>query len=50
MQFVKNFFKHDNLIIGLCGLRKKKEYIKVSLNENYKKTYISNFENNYLLF
>lgn len=49
MQFFKNFFKHDNTIIGLSGLRKQAEYIKISIPESYKKTYIQNTEQNYLL-
>ena len=49
MQFFKNFFNHDKTIIGLCGLRKTEEYVKVTIPENYKKTYISNTEQNYLL-
>ena len=49
MQFIKNFFNHDKTIIGLSGLRKQKEYIKITIPENYKKTYMSNIEKNYLL-
>ena len=49
MQFIKNFFNHDKTIIGLCGLKKTKEYIKTTLNQNYKKVYIPNYEHNYLL-
>ncbi len=48
MQFIKNFFKHDS-VIGLCGLKKKTEYICVNIPKNYKKTYITNTEQNYLL-
>ena len=50
MQFIKNFFKHDNCIVGLSSIRKSKEYVKITIPENYKKTYIQNTENNYLLF
>lgn len=49
MQFIKNFFNHDKVIIGLSGIRKQKEYVKVLIPENYKKTYIPNIEQNYLL-
>ena len=49
MQFIKKFFNHDNLIIGLSGLRKRDEYVKVIIPVSYKKTYIQNTENNYLL-
>ncbi len=48
MEFIKNFFKHDS-VIGLCGLKKKTEYIFIDVPKNYKKTYITNTENNYLL-
>ena len=50
MQFLKNLFKHDTIVIGLSSLRKKQEYIKITIPNNYKKTYISNFEENFLLF
>lgn len=49
MQFIKNFFKHDNTIIGLSGLRKRGEYIQITIPEKYKKTTISKLEQNYLL-
>ena len=48
MDFFKNFFKHDS-IIGLSGLRKKQEYVKITVPESFKKTYITNTNNNYLL-
>lgn len=48
MEFLKKFFKHDS-VIGLCGLRKKQEYVKVIIPESYKKTYVTNAQNNYLL-
>lgn len=49
MSFFKNLFKHDELVIGLSGLRKKEEYVKITIPENYKKTFIQNTERNYLL-
>jgi hypothetical protein len=49
MQFLKNFFNHDDTIIGLSGLRKKDEYIKINIPQNYKKTYITDTKENYLL-
>ena len=49
MQFIKKFFNHDKIIIGLSGLRKTKEYVKITIPENYKKAYIPNYEHNYLL-
>ncbi len=48
MEFIKNFFKHDS-VIGLCGLKKKTEYICIEVPKSYKKTYITNTQNNYLL-
>ena len=50
MNFLKKFFSHDNTIIGLSGLRKKKEYVKITVPDSYKKTFIINTEQNYLLF
>ena len=49
MQFIKNFFNHDKTIIGLSGLRKRAEYVKITIPENYKRTFIQNTEKNYLL-
>ena len=49
MQFIKNFFNHDKTIIGLCGLKRTKEYVKITIPENYKRTFIINTEHNYLL-
>lgn len=48
MKFLKNFFKHDS-VIGLCGLKRKVEAVYLQIPQNYKKTYIINTENNYLL-
>ena len=48
MQFLKNFFKHDS-IIGLTGLKKKTEYVYIEVPKEFKKTFIQNTENNYLL-
>lgn len=49
MQFIKNFFNHDKTIIGLSGLRKREEYVKITIPESYKKSSIQNIEQNYLL-
>ena len=49
MNFFKNFFTHDNSIVGLSSLKKEKEYIKISIPETYKKTKIQNITKNYLL-
>ncbi len=48
-------FVHDNLgkddsVIGLCGLKKKTEYVYVSVPREFKTTFIQNTEKNYLLF
>lgn len=48
MQFIKNFFKHDS-VVGLCGLKKKTEYVYVEIPKDFKRTYITNTSNNYLL-
>lgn len=50
MQFITNFFKHDNIIIGLSGLKKREEYVKITIPENYKKSFIQKTEQNFLLF
>ena len=50
MQFLKKIFCHDNVIIGLSAIRKKQEYIKITIPDYYKKTNITNVEHNYLLF
>ena len=49
MQFIKNFFNHDKTVIGLTGLRKQAEYVKITIPESYKKTFIQNTEQNFLL-
>lgn len=55
MSILKNFFGVDNFfkdetVISLSGLRKRGEYIRVTIPEGYKKTFIPNLEQNYLLF
>ncbi len=50
MQFIKDFFNHDKTIIGLSGLRKNAEYVKITIPEEYKKTHKTNISQNYLLF
>ena len=49
MQFIKNFFNRDKTIIGLTSLRKQEEYVKITIPEHYKKTFIQKTEQNYLL-
>lgn len=48
MQFIKNLFR-DEAVIGLCALRKKKEFIKVHIPESYKRPFVQNTDRNYLL-
>ena len=48
MQFIKDFFKDDSPV-GLSGLMKREEYVKVTIPESYKKTYIPNLNNNFFL-
>lgn len=50
MEFIKNFFNHDKVIVGLCSLKRTKEYVKITLPKSYKKTFITNTEHNFLLF
>ena len=55
MQFLKNLFEgkglfNEDAIIGLSGIRKRSEYVKVAIPSSYKKTYIPRYENNYMLF
>ena len=49
MHFFKNFFSHDNIIIGLSGLKKVNEYVKINIPESYKKSTIQNTKINYIL-
>ena len=48
MQFIKELFK-DDTVIGLSGLRKQREFVKITIPESYKKTYLTTVHNNYLL-
>ncbi len=50
MQFLKDFFNHDKTIIGLSGLRKGMEYVKITIPKEYKKTHLADISQNYLLF
>jgi hypothetical protein len=50
MQFIKNFFKNDKRVVGLCGIRKGVLNSKLKDFENYKKAYIPDISHNYLLF
>ena len=48
MQFIKNLFK-DETVIGLSGIRKQREFVRVTIPDSYKKTYIANTQKNYFL-
>ncbi len=48
MQFIKNLFK-DEAIIGLSGLRKRREAVVVNIPETYKRAYVQNVQKNYYL-
>ena len=48
MQFIKNLFK-DETIVGLSGLRKRREAVIINIPDTYKKTYIQNVQKNYYL-
>jgi hypothetical protein len=47
--FVHDNLGKDNSVIGLCGLKKRTEYVYVTIPKELKKTYIQDIENNYLL-
>lgn len=50
MQFLKKFFGiEDSSVIGLSGLRKRKEYVNITIPANYKNTYIPDTRNNIVL-
>ena len=49
MQFIKNLFK-DESVVGLSGIRKKREFVKVTIPDSYKRAYIPNTEKNYFLY
>ena len=48
--FVKDNLGKDDAVIGLSGLKKKTEYVYVTIPKEYKKTFVQNTTNNYLLF
>lgn len=47
--FIHDNFGKDDMIIGLSGLKRKTEYLYITVPKDYKKTYIQNTDNNYLL-
>jgi len=47
--FIHDNFGEDCSIIGLSGIKKKTEYIYITVPKDLKKTYIQNTGSNYLL-
>lgn len=47
--FVKDNLGKDDAVIGLSGLKKKTEYVYVTIPKSYKKTFVQNTTDNYLL-
>ena len=47
--FVKDNLGKDDSVVGLCGLKKQTEYVYITIPQEFKKTYVQNIENNYLL-
>ena len=50
MAFLRKIFKQEDFVVGLCGLRRKKGFVKINIPQSYKNTYISNTEQNYILY
>ena len=48
--FVNDNLGKDDSVIGLSGLKKKTEYVYVTIPKSYKKTFVQNTTDNYLLF
>ena len=53
MQFIKDLLNGfqgvDSSVVGLSGLKKKTEYVYIEVPKEFKKTFVTNVENNYLL-
>ena len=47
--FVKDNLGKDDSVMGLSGLKKKTEYVFVTIPKSYKKTFVQNINDNYLL-
>ena len=47
--FVHDNLGKDNSIIGLCGLKKRREYVFINIPREFKKTCVQCTERNYLL-
>ena len=48
--FVNDNLGKDDSVIGLSGLKKKTEYVYVTIPKSYKKTFVQVTTDNYLLF
>ena len=54
MQLIKALFGEDmlfkdNSVIGLSGLRKRREYVTITIPESYKKAHIPNTNYNFIV-
>ncbi len=48
--FINDNLGKDDSIVGLSGLKKRTEYVFITVPKEFKKTCIQNTETNYLLF
>ena len=48
--FINDNLGKDNSIIGLSGLKKRTEYVFITIPKEFKQTKIQNVEHNYLLY
>jgi len=48
MTFIKKLFNNDK-VIGLSGLRKRREFVQVTIPEGIKTTELSFYNRNYIL-
>jgi len=49
LNLINNNFGKDNSVIGLSGLKKRTEYLFITIPKDFKKSCIQNTQNNYLL-
>ena len=47
--FISDNLGKDDSVIGLSGLKKQTEYVFITIPKEFKKTYLQQVENNYLL-
>ncbi len=48
--FINDNLGKDDAIVGLSGLKKRTEYVFITIPKEFKTSCIQNTENNYLLF